>query len=162
MGRGPRIDAAQVVRLDIAGRLDVSFGTGGALQPNCSSECSVGGALDVMPDGRVVTRGTGDYLSYGFCQSIWLDRFLPDGQPDLSFGTVRPFQAGHVGGMSHGGQFVVSPSGRRVLSGLLGAARGLFEHTVPPLDRSRRYVRWGIRRADDVQLRRRHGRAVAL
>lgn len=101
--------AAQVVRLDPGGRLDAAFGVGGALQPNCSPPCSVGGALDVMSDGRVVARGDKGFADYGRCQDVWIDRFLPDGQPDPSYGTAGRFSLGFV--YCREGQFVANPAG---------------------------------------------------
>ena len=100
---------AQVVRLDISGRLDVAFGVGGALQPNCSPPCSVGGALDVMSDGRVVARGDNGSLNYGSCQDVWIDRFRPNGQPDSSYGTAGRFSLGFAN--CRWGQFVATPAG---------------------------------------------------
>lgn len=99
---------AQVVRLEIGGRLDAAFGVGGALQPTCSTPCSVGGALDVMPDGRVVARGDKGFVGYGSCQDVWIDRFLPNGRPDASFGTAGRFE---VGRWCRFGQFVVNAWG---------------------------------------------------
>lgn len=101
--------AARIVRLDTFGRLDAAFGAGGALQPNCSPGCTTGGAFDVMPDGRVVARGDKGFADYGICQGVWMDRFLPDGRPDSSYGTAGRFTLGFAS--CREGQFVVNPAG---------------------------------------------------
>jgi len=102
-------EAAQIVRLDTGGRLDATFGAGGALQPTCSPGCTTGGAFDVMPDGRVVARGDKGFADYGRCQDVGIDRFLPDGRPDPWYGTAGRVSLGLA--YCREGQFVASPSG---------------------------------------------------
>lgn len=64
-----------VLRYDQTGMLDNSFGTGGIAG---TGHMSSAGALDLMPDGRIVAAG-----SYGDLQ---VTRFLPNGMLDNTFG----------------------------------------------------------------------------
>ncbi len=73
-----------LVRLNPDGTLDSSFGTGGVSRPDMSGFDDVLADLLIQPDGRIVAVGTVFPVHYG---DFLVQRYNPDGSPDLSFGT---------------------------------------------------------------------------
>src|SRR6476661_7969144 len=65
-----------------AGTLDPTFGNGGTVMTSFGQLTEEGHAVVVQPDGRIVAGG----LSSGPTADFALARYLPDGQPDSSFG----------------------------------------------------------------------------
>lgn len=87
-----------IVRLNADGTLDTSFGTGGKVTANFGYDDPAGShyprgsdraaSLLLTADGKITVGG----LSNGIAFSSIVARWLPDGSPDLAFGT-----AGSVG-----------------------------------------------------------------
>lgn len=73
-----------------AGALDNSFGSSGILQIERPLGRDLPGAVAIQPDGKIIATGVHEYAldpDWEFVEQeheIW--RFMPDGQPDLSFG----------------------------------------------------------------------------
>jgi uncharacterized delta-60 repeat protein len=113
LGRGVR----SLVRLwpdgsfDVGGRQVLSFNDPGF--PPGSSE--IGQAMAVQPDGRIILAG--EVVNSASTESdAALARFLPDGQPDASFGTAGRVLFGF--GVYNGARAVaVQPDGKIVTAG---------------------------------------------
>jgi len=84
-----QIDDLVIVRYNVDGSLDSSFGSGGIVRvvgsPSFSTEIN---AVVLQPDGKIVVGG-GAYSTIPQCcagLTFFLARFNPDGSPDSSFG----------------------------------------------------------------------------
>ncbi len=66
------------------GQLDSTFNGTGLLTQSLDFYSDIAESVAVQPDGKIVVVGTKSYINYSF--SI-LGRLLPNGQPDLSFGS---------------------------------------------------------------------------
>lgn len=90
-------DAQALLRFDADGTGDLSFGGNGvALLPFGTADdvwSSSTPIFGVQPDGRIVVAGVGWPFVGGITPAL-LARLLPDGRPDLDFGTRKPLQAG--------------------------------------------------------------------
>src|SRR5688572_18086895 len=80
-------------RLLAFGTLDASFGHAGVAAAGDADTRTA--AIDVLPDGRIVTARVVDGKTAGERSALWVSRFLPNGTPDPAFGgTVNGQPAG--------------------------------------------------------------------
>ena len=76
-----------IVRYDVTGKLDKSFGLNGKITPELNSNRAYAGAVSIMPDGKIVIAGYSyqqheQYSNYDFT----ILRYHTNGSPDSSFG----------------------------------------------------------------------------
>ncbi|MEQ1745391.1 MAG: T9SS type A sorting domain-containing protein [Saprospiraceae bacterium] len=123
----PDSTAAFVGRLLPDGRVDSSFGTNGFLYQRYEYRCkaSLLSALVLDQQGRIVLSGASyspypNYFNYDQeCTHLMrVYRYLPDGQPDPSFGvegvSVLPFSKGRVNAIH------IAEDGRILIAGIIG------------------------------------------
>ena len=110
----PLVPVFWVVRLNVDGSLDPSFGTGGQVYlPFAGPEFNVSYTGLLQPDGRIVTVGQGN-------MAVMAARFNPDGSLDPTFGT------GGQATVPLADDFVVGratpqPDGKLVIGGTYGS-----------------------------------------
>lgn len=76
-------DKTWIMRLDIYGNPDPKFGNQGLVEMEMGGTQSIGTALAVQGDGKIIVGGTSEYSDdRGFSAR----RLMDNGQPDLSFG----------------------------------------------------------------------------
>ncbi len=105
----PYFGRGVAAKLNAAGELDPTFGSGGRLTPTFDPRATVTGfgAAAVRPDGRFLLGGT--EVADGLYGAV-LGQFLPDGTPDPGFVTYRPNPAPPGG--TYIQQLTVLPDGR--------------------------------------------------
>jgi uncharacterized delta-60 repeat protein len=107
-----------VVRYNVDGSLDTSFGAGGEATASFGTNDTRGFSLAVQPDGRVVVAGTAG-------GGVAIVRFTPDGLLDTSFGTNGEVLT-VLGAYGSGGESVaVQPDGKIVVAGFMREYFGL-------------------------------------
>jgi uncharacterized delta-60 repeat protein len=72
-----------LARYTAGGQLDPSFGAGGIVTPSFGNSAEGAGAVAVDAQGRIIVAGTS---GNGYRNDFALARYLPNGQPDPSFG----------------------------------------------------------------------------
>jgi uncharacterized delta-60 repeat protein len=107
-----------IVRYNSDGSLDTSFGNGGIATLNWSSPSNSAHAFAIAiqmvgTEERIVLAGTGT----GFTSSLRVDRFLPDGSTDTSFGSGGTVSI--TAGAAE--DIVIQPDGKIVTMGTAGA-----------------------------------------
>lgn len=96
LGPGPREYGFGVVRYDVDGRLDTSFGNGGKVIATYDNIISPD-EMVIQPDGKLLVLAA--YLLFsGGSPQIVLVRFLPDGRLDTGFGSGGWQFASSIGG----------------------------------------------------------------
>lgn len=112
----------ELYRLTINGQLDQSFGKGGMLPGGITDAYKGiirGGYFDLQPDGKIVTANANIDRQESRADKFIVQRFLPNGKPDASFGTnglvkfTSPFSIGFP--TLSAGQIKVKPNGKIVL-----------------------------------------------
>ncbi len=98
------------------GTLDTSFGNGGIVAPGFDLfDFPSTAAMIVQPNGRI-TIASGVYTEEGANQVLM--RLMPDGSPDLSFGTDDNMLLGNSGSLGiHQVDLALDPTGQIVVSG---------------------------------------------
>ncbi len=79
-----------MMRYNADGSLDAGFGTNGILTNTTDNGAAFMNSLAVQPDGKILRAGV-NYKPSGTGLQMVVDRFLPDGQKDNSFGTNGRF-----------------------------------------------------------------------
>jgi uncharacterized delta-60 repeat protein len=102
------LGASSAANLPLAGNLDPSFGSAGAVTRSSGSDIR---AIAVQPDGRVVVAGDAPSAA-GFA----LARYLPDGSPDPSFG-IDGYAETHFPASAFASAVAVQPNGKIVVAG---------------------------------------------
>lgn len=108
-----------LVRYDVDGGLDASFGAAGIVTTGVGGSFDTAFALAVQPDGAIVAAGSREV---GGLTDFALGRFRADGTADPTFGD------GGVTALSHDSYWdeirgvVVQPDGRIVVAGVAGTA----------------------------------------
>jgi len=114
------ISYVALARYDSDGNLDRSFGSGGkvlTLAPG--GVFSIGNAVIVQPDGRIVVAGRSDFVANddSFVDfALW--RYDPNGTLDGSFGTGGFVRTDFFGGFDFATSLVLQPDGKLVAGGL--------------------------------------------
>ena len=117
----PLVPVFWVVRLNVDGSLDPSFGTGGQVYlPFSGPRFNVSYTGLLQPDGRIVTVGQGE-------MAVMAARFNPDGSLDPTFGTGGQATVPLANDFVVGGA-APQPDGKLVIAGRYGssAATGDF------------------------------------
>ncbi|HEV2874884.1 MAG TPA: hypothetical protein VGW14_07015 [Thermoleophilaceae bacterium] len=113
-----------VLRLDRAGRVDPSFGSGGELR--LRSDEFVGGAdLAVRPDGRMIVALV-VYERVAATHRLMLAAFDAAGRPDPSFGTDGSGVVAEPSGPARPAEIALGPGGRLGVAGSSAFVRGDF------------------------------------
>lgn len=111
-----------VVRYEISGTLDTSFGTGGIVTTSVGFSFDYAHAIAIQPDGKIVVAGCSGLMDY----NISAVRYNSNGSLDTMFGddgiVVTP-----VGNNSCGYSIAIQPNGKIVIAGSSG---GGSLHTV--------------------------------
>ncbi|MBK9014069.1 MAG: hypothetical protein IPM82_08240 [Saprospiraceae bacterium] len=79
-----------MMRYNTDGSLDLGFGTNGVLTNTTDNGAAFMNSLALQPDGKILRAGV-NYKPSGTGLQMVVDRFLPDGQKDNSFGTNGRF-----------------------------------------------------------------------
>ncbi len=136
-----------LARLNQAGQLDPSFGSGGISYSQIHSGAGSANLLTdvaLQADGKIVTAGRTKASASPF--DMVVGRFHANGAPDLSFGNLQGFQAISLLDRDLGRQIAVQPDGKIVIAGTtcatmsppggevctLGAARLLANGALDP------------------------------
>jgi uncharacterized delta-60 repeat protein len=108
----------QLFRLNSNGSRDTTF------NDSPTTDFYGGFGVAVQPDGKIVVAGA-YYINYNDDYFARITRYLPDGSPDVSFGTVNGPQ------MNTGGyEIVVQPDGKLLTIGVEGAIRYMPNGTL--------------------------------
>ncbi len=104
----PRSDSARLIHINADGTLDTNFGTNGVeitTPPGISTTPSLYSvyALLPQPNGQVIAVGDGDLGAPWHDVGFGLERFMPDGSPDPTFGVKG------VAVVSFGARYFASP-----------------------------------------------------
>jgi uncharacterized delta-60 repeat protein len=111
---GNRLSA--LIRYDVSGNLDASFGTGGKVTASFGGDMGQAEGMALQPDGRIVLVGEGN-LSAGSLTMI-LQRINTDGSVDSSFGTGGQVSTQFgTGTVDRGQAVVVQGDGKIVAAG---------------------------------------------
>lgn len=109
----------KLARYNTDGSLDADFGVGGIVTTHFQGG-SFASALALQADGRIVAAGT-DYTRFSFDNDSDTDfalaRYLPDGSPDMSFGTGGQLSTDFGGFDDDALSVLVQPDGRIVAAG---------------------------------------------
>jgi len=79
-----------VMKLDIDGNVDTSFGTDGVFMEDNDLASDQAYDIEQLPDGRIVVGGAMGYGGADYRATLWC--LLPDGTPDPAFGDNGRFQ----------------------------------------------------------------------
>jgi uncharacterized delta-60 repeat protein len=101
-----------VARFDEGGNPDATLGTAGSIHFQFASQFVGATDLAEQPDGRIVVAGTHYDLDYDF----EVERFLPDGRADVSFGDGGSVLT-DFGASDYGVSMALQPDGRIVVAG---------------------------------------------
>jgi uncharacterized delta-60 repeat protein len=118
-----------IVRYDVDGHLDATFGHDGRVRSSFAARrCVVADAVAIQPDGKIVAAGI-----QGCRGSFALARYLPNGRLDPSFGgdgkVVTRFRSGKR--YSESFSVVIQPDGRIVAAGLCCGSRFALSRYLP-------------------------------
>lgn len=108
-----------LARYNLDGSLDASFGGDGkATTSDAVSSSELGFAAALQPNGRIVVAGTRINVSnFNFL----VERYLPDGSPDASFGTGGGAALDFFGHQDEAHAVALDPNGAIVLAGFAQA-----------------------------------------
>ena len=70
-----------------AGELDPSFGVGGKVTADFGRHSSIGNALAIQADGKIISVGSSSAIDIFFGEDFIIARFNPDGSLDSTFGS---------------------------------------------------------------------------
>lgn len=114
-----------VIRLNVDGTLDTTFGNGGKSILPIGSSTDMAHAVLVQPDGKIVAAGVS--YSSGSSDDFALVRYLPDGLLDPSFGTngIVTTPVGNSSDYAHAA--VLQPDGKILLAGYAYASGSGWE-----------------------------------
>jgi len=105
-----------VARLNIDGGLDSTFGAGGRVYRRLNGG-DTAEAMALQPDGKILLAGTTGGANYG------VDRLLPDGSVDTTFGAGTGYISDTVGAAAnHISTIAVLPSGGILVAGTVALA----------------------------------------
>lgn len=79
------LSISRIHRLTSTGEMDASFGTNGIIRTGGRSQSRVTGLLK-QPDGKLLALSVQSYKYDWDLDTLWLQRFMPNGMPDSSFG----------------------------------------------------------------------------
>ncbi len=114
----PLNDDALVLRYDIDGKLDASFGANGVILYNSDADyIDRGSAVAIQLDGKILVLANSHNGPDSF--NIMLLRYEPDGSPDLAFGTngIATYMGPSQGANDFGNALAIQPNGKIVVAG---------------------------------------------
>ena len=103
-----------LVRYDIDGSLDTTFGNGGWVRTDLNSIEDESKAIAVQPDGKILVAG---YAMNGIQYDFALVRYKADGNLDTDFGTGGWVTTDLTGDQDQAQALVIQPDGRIILAG---------------------------------------------
>ncbi|HMA37944.1 MAG TPA: S-layer homology domain-containing protein [Chloroflexia bacterium] len=104
------------------GRLDTTFGSGGAVQ---GRQDATAAALGLAADGRLVVAGSSVVISPTMVgMDFWAARYQADGSPDLTFGGPGGVSTDIAGGRDEGHAVLAQVDGRVVVAGTYNITSG--------------------------------------
>lgn len=110
------ISTFALARFNQDGSLDPSFGSGGSVTTQFSSDISWAESVAIQPDGKILAGGRATTAA-GTDEWMVLARYLPNGTLDNTFSEDGKIETG-VGRISAGYTVVVQPDGRILLAGV--------------------------------------------
>ena len=114
----PLNDDVLVVRYDIDGKLDASFGANGVITFNADADyIDRGSAVAIQPDGKILVLASSHNGPDGF--NVLLLRYGPDGSLDPTFGDngTATYMGATQGGADLGNALAIQPDGKIVVVG---------------------------------------------
>jgi uncharacterized delta-60 repeat protein len=103
-----------LVRYNVDGSLDTSFGSGGIVTTNANGADGEGRAVALQPDGKIIVGGSG---FSGNTRDFALARFDANGSIDTSFGTNGVVTTDILGGADTVTGLALQPDGKIVAAG---------------------------------------------
>jgi uncharacterized delta-60 repeat protein len=116
--QNPLNDDVLVLRYDIDGKLDASFGANGVILYNSDADyIDRGSAVAIQLDGKILVLANSHNGPDSF--NIMLLRYEPDGSPDLAFGAngIATYMGPSQGADDFGNALAIQPNGKIVVAG---------------------------------------------
>ena len=110
---------AGLIRYNINGRLDVTFGTGGKATAALDPGGDTVAAIAIQTDGKIVTAGS--VLHNNFVLGFIAGRFNSDGTLDQTFGNNGSVQTTFGDSSAEGNDIVLQADGKIIVVGFTGA-----------------------------------------
>ncbi|MFN9539180.1 MAG: beta strand repeat-containing protein, partial [Planctomycetota bacterium] len=107
-------DDFALIRYNVDGSLDTSFGTGGKVTTAVGTSTDQGRSVTVQPDGKILVGG---YSLVGGVEDFSLVRYNANGSLDTSFGTGGKLTTAIGSGLDFGTSVIVQPDGKIVIGG---------------------------------------------
>ncbi|MFN9753578.1 MAG: Ig-like domain-containing protein, partial [Planctomycetota bacterium] len=107
-------DDFALIRYNVDGSLDTSFGTGGKVTTAVGTSTDQGRSVTVQPDGKILVGG---YSLVGGVDDFALVRYNANGSLDTSFGTGGKLTTAIGSGLDFGTSVIVQPDGKIVIGG---------------------------------------------